>query len=68
METTVILTSSTFIRGVNSGVGFSKGRKVRENTAKPKEKDIYRYLQFQKGMILILSKSVLVESSKNQQS
>jgi len=49
MEITVILTSSTFIRGVNSGVGFSKGRKVRENTAKPKEKDIYRYLQFQKG-------------------
>ena len=49
MEITVILTSSTFIRGVKSGVGFSKGRKLRESTAKPKEKDIYRYLQFQKG-------------------
>jgi len=49
MEITVILTSSSFIRGVNSGVGFSKGRKVRESTAKPKVKDIYRYLQFQKG-------------------
>jgi len=49
MEITVILTSSSFIRGVNSGVGFSKGRKVRESTTKPKVKDIYRYLQFQKG-------------------